>query len=44
MSEKLHFPNIKAFGKNDFLVSRDGLGALPRGVMGLSTVCDCGIF
>ena len=26
-----------------FLVSRDGCVALPRGVMGLSAVCDCGI-
>ena len=24
-------------------LSRDGLVALPRGVMGLSVVCDCGI-
>ena len=27
-----------------FLVSRDGCVALPRGAMGLSSVCDCGIF
>ena len=27
-----------------FLMSRDGCVALPRGVMGLSAVCDCGIF
>ena len=26
-----------------FLVSRDSFVALPRGVMGLSAVCDCGI-
>ena len=26
-----------------FLVPRDGNVARPRGVMGLSTVCDCGI-
>ena len=26
-----------------FLVSRDGLAALPRGATGLSAVCDCGI-
>ena len=26
-----------------FLVSRDCCVALPRGVMGLSAVCDCGI-
>ena len=26
-----------------FLVSRDGCVALPRGAMGLSVVCDCGI-
>ena len=26
-----------------FLVSRDGCVALPRGAMGLSAVCDCGI-
>ena len=26
-----------------FLVSRDGCVALPRGDMGLSAVCDCGI-
>ena len=25
------------------LVFRDGLVALPRGAMGLSAVCDCGI-
>ena len=25
------------------LVSRDGCVALPRGAMGLSAVCDCGI-
>ena len=25
-------------------MSRDGCVALPRGVMGLSSVCDCGIF
>ena len=25
------------------LVSRDGCVALPRSVMGLSAVCDCGI-
>ena len=27
-----------------FLVSRGGCVALPRGAMGLSSVCDCGIF
>ena len=27
-----------------FLVSRGGWAALPRGAMGLSAVCDCGIF
>ena len=27
-----------------FLVSRDCCVALPRGAMGLSAVCDCGIF
>ena len=27
-----------------FLVSCDGCVALPRGAMGLSRVCDCGIF
>ena len=27
-----------------FLVSRDCCAALPRSVMGLSAVCDCGIF
>ena len=26
-----------------FLVSRDGCVALPRGAMGLSAGCDCGI-
>ena len=26
-----------------FLGSRDGWAALPRGAMGLSAVCDCGI-
>ena len=26
-----------------FLVSRDGLVALPRGAIGLSAICDCGI-
>ena len=26
-----------------FLVSLDGCVALPRGAMGLSVVCDCGI-
>ena len=26
-----------------FLVSRGGWAALPRGAMGLSAVCDCGI-
>ena len=26
-----------------FLVSRDGWEALPRGAMGLSADCDCGI-
>ena len=26
-----------------FLVSRGGCVALPRGAMGLSAVCDCGI-
>ena len=26
-----------------FLVSRNGWAALPRGSMGLSAVCDCGI-
>ena len=26
-----------------FLVSRDGWVALPRGAIGLSAVCDCGI-
>ena len=26
-----------------FLVSRDGCVALPRGAMGLSAFCDCGI-
>ena len=26
-----------------FLVSRDGWAALPRGAVGLSAVCDCGI-
>ena len=26
-----------------FLVSRNGCVALPRGAMGLSAVCDCGI-
>ena len=26
-----------------FLVSRDGLAALPSGATGLSVVCDCGI-
>ena len=26
-----------------FLVYRDGCLALPRGAMGLSSVCDCGI-
>ena len=26
-----------------FLVSRDGRVALPRGAVGLSVVCDCGI-
>ena len=31
------------FAKFVFLVSRDGCVALPRGVMGLSAVCDCGI-
>ena len=29
---------------NGVLVSRDGRGALPRGAIGLSAVCDCGIF
>ena len=27
-----------------FLMSRDGCVALPRGAMGLSSVCNCGIF
>ena len=27
-----------------FLVSRDCCVAFPRGAMGLSAVCDCGIF
>ena len=27
-----------------FLVYREGCVALPRGAMGLSSVCDCGIF
>ena len=27
-----------------FLVLRDGRVGLPRGGMGLSAVCDCGIF
>ena len=26
-----------------FLVSHDGCVALPRGAMGLSAICDCGI-
>ena len=26
-----------------FLVSHDGCVTLPRGAMGLSAVCDCGI-
>ena len=32
------------FAQFVFLVSRDGYVALPRGAMGLSSVCDCGIF
>ena len=31
------------FAQFVFLASRDGLVALPRGAMGLSAVCDCGI-
>ena len=31
------------FAQFVFLVSFDGLVALPRGAMGLSAVCDCGI-
>ena len=31
------------FAKFVFLLSRDGCVALPRGAMGLSAVCDCGI-
>ena len=31
------------FAKFVFLVSRDCCVALPRGAMGLSAVCDCGI-
>ena len=40
---------IILMGKRDwvayfvFLVSRDCCVALPRGAMGLSAVCDCGI-
>ena len=32
-----------ALQKYIFLVSRDCCVALPRGAMGLSAVCDCGI-
>ena len=31
------------FAKFVFLMSGDGCVALPRGAMGLSSVCDCGI-
>ena len=31
------------FAKFVLLVSRDCCVALPRGAMGLSTICDCGI-
>ena len=31
------------FAKFVFLVSRDSCVALPRGTVGLSAVCDCGI-
>ena len=31
------------FAKSVFLVSSDCLVAHPRGAMGLSAVCDCGI-
>ena len=33
-----------SFGKFVFLVSCDCCVALPRGAMGLSAICDCGIF
>ena len=32
------------FAEFVFLVSHDCCVALPRGTMGLSAVCDCGIF
>ena len=31
------------FALFDFLISRGGCVAFPRGAMGLSAVCDCGI-
>ena len=34
---------LVAFSWFVFLVPRDGCVALPRGAMGLSAVCDCGI-
>ena len=38
-----YFLSFIVFVLHVFLVSRDGWAALPRGVMGLSAVCDCGI-
>ena len=34
---------LVALQKHVFLVSRDCCVAIPRGAMGLSAVCDCGI-
>ena len=34
---------VSCFACIVFLVSRSGWPALPRGVVGLSAVCDCGI-
>ena len=40
----LYIPYIKSLpSRFVFLVSRDCCVALPRGAMGLSAVCDCGI-
>ena len=36
--------NYTSKRRPSLMVSRGGCVALPRGAMGLSAVCDCGIF
>ena len=43
LEDYLNMQNYTSKWRPSLMVSRDGCVALPRGAMGLSAVCDCGI-